>query len=213
MRRTFLGLCCAIALLVQTHVAGAQSNPVLFVTQVPVGGFTVLTSTFGNHQANPDVAPRGGDLVIRYPDGSLRFLTQEAGYGSSGLQGANAIAVREPCVHWDGDKALFSMIVGAPTAQYQVNTYRWQIYEVSGLAQGATAVIRKIANQPNYNNVSPIYATDGRIIFTSDRPRGGEVHLYPQKDEYESAPTVAGIFSLDEGSGDLVLLEHAPSGA
>lgn len=35
-----------------------------------------------------DSAPRG-DLVIRYPDGSLRFLTQEAGFGNAGMQGAN----------------------------------------------------------------------------------------------------------------------------
>src|SRR4029077_20090494 len=127
---------------------GAPSKPVLFVTQMPVGGFTTATSTFGNHLASPDVAPRGGDLVIRYPDGSLRFLTQEAGFGSSGMQGANAIAVREPCVHWSGTKALFAMVVGAPTQQYQVASYYWQIYEVSGLAQGATATIRHIANQP-----------------------------------------------------------------
>ncbi|MCC6765604.1 MAG: hypothetical protein IT293_13165 [Deltaproteobacteria bacterium] len=193
--------------------AAAQTNPILFVTQVPVGGFTVLTSTFGNHLAGPSDAPRGGDLVVRYPDGSLRFLTQEAGYGSSGQQGANAIAVREPCVHWSGTKALFAMVVGAPTQRYQVATFRWQIYEVTGLGQGQTAAIRTIANQPAYNNVSPIYATDGRILFTSDRPPTGEAHLYPQRDEYESADVVAGIYSLDETSGDLMLLEHAPSGA
>jgi hypothetical protein len=215
VRVRLLVVCCVVASAVASFAgpAVAQTHPVLFVTQVPVGGFTSLTSTFGNHQANMEVAPRGGDLVIRYPDGSLRFLTQEAGYGGSGMQGANAIAVREPCVHWDGTRALFSMVVGAPTAQYQVKTFYWQIYEVTGLGQGQTATIRKIANQPStYNNVSPIYATDGRILFTSDRTPTGEAHLYPQKDEYESAPTVAGIYSLDEQSGNLVLLEHAPSG-
>jgi hypothetical protein len=213
-RRVFVGVCCVVALLAGASLARAQSNPVLFVTQVPVGGFTSSTSTFGNHLATMESAPRGGDLVIRYPDGSVRFLTQEAGYGSSGQQGANAIAVREPCVHWNGTKALFSMIVGAPTAQYQVKTFHWQVYEVTGLGQGQTATIRKIANQPaTYNNVSPIYATDGRIIFTSDRTPTGEAHLYPQRDEYESAFTVAGIYSLDESSGDLLLLQHSPSGS
>ncbi len=215
MRSWLLRFCCVLTVTLATVAAArAQTNPILFVTQVPVGGFTVLTSTFGNHLASPEVAPRGGDLVVRYPDGSLRFLTQEAGYGSSGQQGANAIAVREPCVHWDGTRALFSMIVGAPTQRYQVQTFHWQIYEVTGLAQGQTATIRRIANQPaGYNNVSPIYATDGRIIFTSDRTPTGEAHLYPQRDEYESAFVVAGIYSLHEGSGDLVLLEHSPSGS
>src|SRR6185295_2553343 len=139
---------------------------------------------------------------------------QEAGFGNASMQGANAIAVREPCVHWSGTKALFAMVVGAPTQQYQVQQYRWQIYEVTGLAQGQTATIRRIANQPaSYNNVSPIYATDGRILFTSDRPPSGAAHLYPQRDEYESAYTVAGIYSLDETTGDLRLLEHSPSGS
>lgn len=189
-------------------------NPVMFVTQVPVGGFASLTSTFGNHTGSLESAPRGGDLVIRYGDGTLRFLTAEAGYGSAGQQGANAIAVREPCVHWSGTKALFSMLIGAPTQQYQLKSYRWQIYEVTGLGKNETAVIRKVTGQPaGFNNVSPIYGTDGRILFTSDRPPTGEAHLYPQRDEYESTATVVGIYSLDESTGTVTLVEHSPSGA
>src|SRR5690348_7670082 len=103
MGRTTLGL-CFVATVMIAHPCSSRaqltpSNPVLFVTRMPVGGFASSTSTFGNHLASLDSAPRGGDLVIRYPDGSLRFLTQEAGFGNAGMQGANAIAVREPCVH------------------------------------------------------------------------------------------------------------------
>ena len=131
------------------------------------------------------------------------------------MQGANAIAVREPCVHWSGDKALFSMVVGAPTQQYQVADL--PLADLRGdrpRRRARPRRIRKIANQPaSFNNVSPIYATDGRILFTSDRPPSGAAHLYPQRDEYESAPTVAGIYSLDEATGELTLLEHSPSGA
>lgn len=220
MRRKTLARAVAFSwCAVLTSVAHAQGgpltpNPILFVTQVPVGGFTAVTSTFGNHVPSIEQAPRGGDLVIRYGDGSLRFLTQEAGFGNAGLQGANAIAVREPCVHWSGDKALFAMVVGAATQRYQVNQYYWQIYEVSGLDQGETASIRRVAGQPaNFNNVSPIYASDDRILFTSDRPPSGAAHHHPQRDEYESAATVSGIYSLDEATGSLTLLEHAPSGA
>ena len=85
---------------------------------------------------------------------------------------ANAIAVRDPSVYWDGTKAVFSMLIGAPTQQYQVQTYVWQLYEITGLGQNQTPVITKVANQPaNYNNVSPLYGTDDRIIFTTDRAR------------------------------------------
>lgn len=218
MRRK--GTFCALALMVLGASRGlaqpgpTTANPVLFVTQVPVGGFASLTSTFGNHVATLGAAPRGGDLVIRYPDGTLRFLTAEAGFGNDGMQGANAIAVREPCVHWSGDKALFAMVVGAATQQYQTGSYRWQIYEVSGLGRGRPVSIRRVQGQPpDFNNVSPIYATDGRILFTSDRPPSGAAHHHPPRDEYESSPTVAGIYALDEASGALTLLEHAPSGA
>jgi hypothetical protein len=180
-----LALVTALPCALRAQGGPATANPILFVTQVPVGGFTSVTSTFGNHLTPPGLAPRGGDLVIRYSDGSLRFLTQEAGFGNAGMQGVNAIAVREPCVHWSGGKALFSMVVGAPTQQYQVATFYWQIYEVTGLGLGETVSMRHINNQPaNFNNVSPIYATDGRILFTSDRPPSGAAHHYPQRDEY-----------------------------
>lgn len=189
-------------------------NPILFVTQVPTASDMVSrVGAFGNHQAQITLAPRGGDLMIRYPDGTLRNLTREAGFGMDGLQGSNAIAVREPTVHWSGTKALFSMVVGAPVKQYQDVSSRWQVYEVTGLGQKETARITKVANQPDYNNVSPFYSSDDRVLFTSDRPRGGEAHLYPQLDEYESQPTNTGIWSLNPATAELRLLNHTVSGA
>jgi len=199
--------------LITALLAVTISNPILFVTQVPTpADFTTVASTFGNHRGAMDSAPRGGDLWIRYPDGTLKNVTRAAGFGMEGDQGDRAIAVREPSVHWSGTKALFSMVIGAPR-QYQWNDYYWQIYEVTGLGINDTPSIRKIANQPaSYNNVSPIYGTDDRILFTSDRPRNGARHLYPQLDEYEEAPTVTGLWSLDEATGDLRMLNHSPSG-
>ena len=202
------------AVLAGSTVAPA-SGTIMFATQVPtMNDFASRASTFGNHRASMDAVARGGDLMIRYGDGTLRNLTAEAGFGMSGMQGANAIAVREPTVHWSGAKAIFSMVVGAPTAQYQVKTFYWQLYEVTGLAKGQVATITKVPNQPTtYNNVSPFYSTDDRVLFTSDRPRNGLAHLYPQLDEYESTATVTGIWSLNPTTADLRLLNHTPSGA
>lgn len=195
--------------------SNALPNPIMFVGQVPTPfDFVTVASTFGNHDPQQTRAPRGGDLFILYPSGTLRNVTRAAGFGNSGFQGAGSIAVREPSVHWSGTKALFSMVIGAPTQQYQVKTFFWQIYEVTNLDEAQLPVITKVANQPaNFNNISPIYGTDGRILFTSDRPRSGEAHHYPQLDEYEEAPTVTGIWSLNPATGDLRLLNHAPSGA
>src|SRR5438067_579476 len=168
-------------------LAVTLANPILFVTQVPVpGDFTTVTSTFGNHVPSVAEAPRGGDLWIRYPDGTVKNLTRAAGFGNSGMQGAASIAVREPSVHWNGTKALFSMVVGAPTSPTDTTRFVWQIYEITNFAvKGQIPTITKIPNQPStYNNVSPNYGADGRILFASDRPRDGSAHLYPLREEY-----------------------------
>ena len=115
--------------------------PILFVTQPPVrADFATIGSTFANHRGGMDEVARGGALWIRYPNGTLKNLTAAGGYGSSapgGMQDADAIAVRDPSVHWNGQKALFSMVIGAPAAQYDYSgSYYWQIYEISGLASG-----------------------------------------------------------------------------
>ncbi len=214
-RILILNLLLGLVSFAPKEEAATLPNPVLFVAQVPVpADFTTIGSVFGNHQASLEAVARGGDLYMLYPDGSLKNLTRAAGYGKTGSQSGNGIAVRQPCVHWSGKKAVFSMVIGAPAKQYQVQTYFWQLYEISGLGANETPVIAKLPNQPsNFNNISPIYGTDDRVIFTSDRPRTGEAQLYPQLDEYEEAPTVTGLWSLDPSTGDLRMLNHTPSGA
>ncbi len=193
-------------------------NPIVFCTQVPQPtDFTTIMSTFGNHLGSTFSAPRGGDLYIKYPDGTLKNLTLAAGLGQAGLQGANSIAVRDPAVHWNGTKIVFSMVKGSAINQYQVLEHFWQIYEITGLGKNETPVVTLVPNQPNnYNNIQPIYGTDDRIIFTSDMPLKGLPHLYPQHDEYESSPTVSGIWKLDPTActmaSGLQMLTHAPSG-
>jgi len=228
----------------QTVVDPDIPNPIIFAAQVPLSGgdFVNRMSTFGNESpldhdtSGGGGSPRGGDLMIRYPDGSLRNLTQEAGYGIAGGTGssnnqdnAGAIVVRDPSVHWDGNKALFSMIVSsAITNGYggtQRSADRWQMYEVTGLRKGQKAIITKVPNQPTgYNNVNPIYGSDDRIIYSSDLPRGGDyAHLYPNKDEYEGTAVTSGLWSLKPSmtynitstNPNLLnprILDHNPSG-
>jgi len=205
----------AVSAQLLAHAAVTTAYPIVFVTQVPVpADFTTIASVFGNHKADMSSVARGGDIWIRYQDGTLRNLTLAAGFSSSGMLGSSATAVRDPAPSWDASKIVFSALVGAPSKRYEVKTFYWQLYEMTGLGPNDTPVISKVANQPaNFNNISPIYGSDDRIIFTTDRPRGGEAQLYPQLDEYEEAPTVTGLWSLDSKTGDLQLLNHTPSGA
>ena len=206
------------SLLVVTAPAllAGPTNPILFVAQQPVpADFGTIASTFGNQQGNPNSCGRGGDLYIRYPDGSLENLTRAAGYGQWGAQAPNGIAVRQPCVHWSGQKAVFSMVVGSPAGINDTTTYYWQLYEITNFTNPVSVpVITKVPNQPtNFNNIAPIYGSDDRIIFTSDRPRNGERQLYPQLDEYEELATVTGLWSLQPTNSDLFMITHTPSGA
>jgi len=197
-------------------LSAGPANPILFVTQVPVpADFGTIGSTFGNHRGNPAFCGRGGDLYIRYADGTLKNLTRAAGYGQWGAQAPKGIAVRQPCVYWSGQKAVFSMVVGSPTNINDYSTYFWQLYEITNFTDpNAIPVITKVANQPaTFNNIAPIYGSDDRIIFTSDRPRNGQAQLYPQLDEYEELATVTGLWSLQPANGDLFMVNHTPSGA
>ena len=190
-------------------------NPIVFVTQVPIpADFATVTSVIGSQTGAMASSGRGGDLWIRYPDGTQRNLTAEAGYGNSGLQGANAIGVRNPAVDWTGTKVVFSLVLGAPE-RYQWRSWFWQLYEVSGLGEGQTASIVKVPNQPaNYDNIEPTYASDGSIIFVSDQPRDGRPNLFPQLDEYESVPTPTGLWKVNPaGTSPAVLLQNSPSGS
>jgi len=125
---TFSVLLGVYCLLLLAPLA-AGPNPFLFVTQVPVptevndntitNVFLGAGAGFGNHLGDTLHAPRGGDLWLAKPNGSLTNvsltnITRSLGLGLAGVQHTNGIAVRDPAVHWSGQRALFSMVVGAP---------------------------------------------------------------------------------------------------
>jgi len=182
----------------------------MFVTQVPVREtVNTVTAIGGSHLPTTTAAPRGGDLMIRYPDGALKNVTRSAGYGEAGSsQGTNSIAVRDPHIHWSGQRAVFSMVVGIGASA------RWQMYEVAGLGKFDTPVITKVLNQPaGYNNVQPCYTSADNIIFVSDRPRDGSAHLYPAIDEKGQGGSNTGLWQLNPATAGLTLMEHSPSGS
>jgi hypothetical protein len=55
------------------------------------------------------------------------------------------------------------MVIGAPAEQYQYESYRWQLYEVTGLGVNDTPVITKVTNQPAADQI--INLAPKRIIF------------------------------------------------
>ena len=198
--------------------ASGSTNAILFVTQVPIErDFTSIGSTFGNQQPTLASCGRGGDLCVRYTDGTIKNLTRAAGYGENGeISPPTALpSVSRACIGvvkkrysaWSSARRSNSSIFpSSATGNYTKST--------NFTDPNSVPVVTKVPNQPtNFNNVAPIYGTDDRIIFTSDRPRNGEAQLYPQLDVYEEAPTVTGLWSLQPTNGDLFMLNHTPSGA
>ena len=103
--------------------------------------------------------------MLRASNGSLRNLTQEAGFDDSGFQSATAIAVCDPAVHLSNSKTKFRRVIDAPATAGAPKNYSWQLYEVDISHNPLTAVdIVKLANQPSFSNIHPNYLSDGAIV-------------------------------------------------
>jgi MYXO-CTERM domain-containing protein len=220
----------ALGLAPSAALGANPANPILFVTQVPmpeeVNSRTVLqsyescVSPFGNHLGDTAHAGRGGSLHVRFTNGQVVDLLAVADWSgiAGGKPAAGTIATRNPSVSWAADKAIFSMVIGAPSGPTDTTVFVWQLYEITlptqaQLNANVKPVLSKVANQPPYNNVFPAYGLGGHVVFASDRPYNGQAHLQ-QREEYLGLPTVSGLWSLDPASASsLLLLHHAPSGA
>ena len=235
MKSLLLSILAAFG-LASGALAGDPANPILFVTQVPmpeeVNTRTIATSymscvsPFANHQGGTAFAGRGGSLWVRFPanaNGTLNHqlfnLLAVANWSAipGGQPAANTVAVRNPCVFWDGSKAVFSMVVGAPASGSDTTEFFWQLYEITlpnqtQLNASVKPILTKVAGQPPYNNIMPCYGPAGEFIFASDRPYNGQSHLR-QREEYLGLPTVSGLWKLDPATAALTLLHHSPSGA
>ncbi len=126
-------------------------------------------------------APIRGNLLRLDPDGSVHALTDRTD-----------AAVRDPEVSWDGTQVVFSMRIGADTAT-------WQVWEVGVDGTG----LRKVSQDPAYNDLDPSYLPDGRLIFTTDRLRWS--------DGYENVPATQLAVMGSDGL-NVEMLKVNPSG-
>lgn len=213
------------------------SKGLIFVAQTPNPGGTsdigTHTATFGNSTPSIAAAPRGGSLMWLRPDGEVIDLLDtalrngcetggDAICNDDGVMKTNAdgllvsgYVARRPRVHWDADRVIFAMTKGAKHEQHGdvlPETPLWQLYEITGLDPDDTPIMTKVPHQPDYNNVDPVYGSNGKIFFISDRPVTGNPLHYPQLDEYESLPINSGLWRLDPASGEILLMDHSPSG-
>lgn len=213
------------------------SKGVIFVAQTPnptgTSDIGTHTATFGNSTPSISAAPRGGSLMLLRPDGELVDLLDTAlrngcETGGDAICDADGVmqvdadgllvsgyVARRPRIHWDADRVIFAMTMGAKETQHGdvlPGAPLWQLYEITGLDPDDTPIMTRVQNQPDYNNVDPVYGSNGRIFFVSDQPVTGNPLHYPQLDEYESLPINSGLWRLDPVSGEIMLMDHSPSG-
>lgn len=135
----------------------AQVGPLLFVKQVPGAFSHQLTQYYG-----ADAKPGGGIFVLDNPGESMQCRQLAAGKVPTG-------SYQHPEVSFDGRRILFSYcrVEKAPTEYHVHGEHRYHLYEMSSDGTG----LRQLTDGP-YDDFSPRYLPDGRVLFISTR-RGG----------------------------------------
>jgi hypothetical protein len=128
----------------------ADVGPLLFVKHVP-SGFSHQLTQYGGRRARPG----GGVFVLETPGRSMRCRRLDTLPSGSFLHAD---------VSWDGRRVLFAYCGFGPPAG---TDRHYRLYEVG--ADGSDLV--QLTDGP-YDDFSPRYLPDGRILFVSTR-RGG----------------------------------------
>jgi len=133
----------------------AQVGPLLFVKRVPSGFSHQLTQYSGRC-----ARPGGGVFVLEAPGESMQCRQLGALPMGSYLH---------PDVSWDGQRVLFSFCETDPTApDWRANESQfYHLFEMAADGSG----LRQLTDGP-YDDFSPRYLPNGKILFLSTR-RGG----------------------------------------
>ena len=135
----------------------AQVGPLLFVKQVPGTFSHQLTQYYG-----ADARPGGGVFVLDAPGLSMECRRLAEGALPMG-------SYQHPEVSYDGTSVLFSYcrVDKTPTDRHVHGDRRYHLYQMAADGSG----LRQLTDGP-FDDFSPRYLPDGRIIFISTR-RGG----------------------------------------
>ena len=144
-------------------------------------------------------APRGGDLWIRYPDGTRKNLTPRRAsarrvpgrHRHRGARAVRALERHEGALLDGGRRADAAVPVSGDVLLADLRGH--------GPRRGRDARHHaRCRTSPPASTTSR--RSTARTTASSSPPTGrgaARAHLYPQRDEYEEAPTVTGLWSLD----------------
>ncbi len=136
--------------LLERALAGPMAKSEEIVFAVRVGGRDHWYGNFGFYSDRPQRAAfgEGGRLCrLNLRTGKLTVLLEDAKGG-----------VRDPCVHYDGRKILFSYRKGGTSV--------YHLYEI-----GADGTNLRQLTDGDDDDIEPVYVPDGGIVFISARCR------------------------------------------
>lgn len=125
-----------------------RQQPFLFVTRPPyVNNHGTEETMYQSNEHNVDCFRRGGALkVLDVPSGQVRTV----------LEAKNGI-VRDPEVHFDGRRVLFSM--------RRDRRDDYHLYEL----ELETGNLRQLTFAPRVTDIQPVYLPNGQVMFSSTR--------------------------------------------
>jgi len=129
---------------------GGLNQPILFVVRNQYRGDHHNTATFF-----PSAYGEYNDGYFQ-PGGALKTFDPETGAVATLLETSTGV-IRDPEVHFDGDRIVFSMRQNASDS--------YHIYEINADGSGLT----QLTSLEDVDDLDPIYMPSGRIAFTSTR--------------------------------------------
>ena len=140
-----------------------MANPLVRVQPIL---FVVREQYLSDHHNTETIFHTGEPNNHSYrPGGALKILDPRTGQVSVLLDPGPEGLVRDPEVHFDGRKVIFSM--------RKARDENYSIYELEVDPRNAYAVVpgslRRLTNERDATDIDPCYLPDGKIIFSSTR--------------------------------------------
>ena len=136
----------------------ARTGPLVFAKQVPGAFSHQLTQYYGRY-----ARPGGGIFLLEEPGRSMTCRQLAAGALPEG-------SYQHPEVSFDGRRVLFSFVKADTVPENGVEGHHGRYYHLYEMAADGTG-LRQLTDGP-FNDFSPRYLPDGRMVFISTR-RGG----------------------------------------
>lgn len=134
-----------------------RSQPILFV---------VREQYASDHHNTETIFHTGEPNCRSYrPGGPLKFLDPKTGHATVLLDPGPEGLIRDPEVHFDGHRVIFSM---RKTRDENYSIYELDTDPANGYAM-VPGSLHRLTAEPDATDIDPCYLPDGRIIFSSTR--------------------------------------------